>query len=845
MLTDKNFNRRAMFFSERLIQCMNTAMQLPLTIIEAPMGYGKTTVVREYLKKSNSIVLWQTVYDNFSDNFWIDFCGLISEVSAAASQKLIKIGLPNDGLSIQEALRIIKTLPFSPNTFIILDDYHLASSKLIDTFISMLAKTSIQNLHVVITTRLAVFENIEELKLKNYVQHITKNDLEMTPADITSYCKLCGLTLSADESQKLYDYTEGWVSALYMIILTLAKNQSLKPQKIMWESLHMTDIYGLLENTVYNALPNELQQFLLTICLFDNVTESQAEFMWQKHNAGQLLAELVNRNAFITYTPKDKTYVIHNILTNYLKGLLAKQNDSHIKNSHTLAAQWFIQQKEYFHAMQHAYIAQEFTCLLEAVELDMGRTIGPDKMESVIEYFQNCPKYILAQHPLAVMIYAISLFGYDQMEHFADICAVFPGYIETNNNLDNMSKQRYMGEYETLIGLTQYNDIEMMFSHMQKAWDLLQQPVSFIDSEGGWWTFGSPSVLYMFYRESGHLSQDIENIHMALPLYNKLTSGHGSGGNYIMEGEWHFNLGQFENAQISAHAAFAVGTAASQPEIIICAMFLQMRIALQNGNYDQILSLLEQMRTEVRRRNTYFLLHTIDMIEGFIYAVLGQYDMIPQWVANGELKSSRIMFPAIGFGNIIYGRSMLLAGDYIKLIGISEQFMGIASVYPNLLAKIYTYVYVSAAYEKLFRSNDGLIALKQALDIALPDQLYMPFVENCDYIKPLLEKLMLEEAYSIFIQQIFKLFEKYKIAINIIIKNEFNTAKTNLTKREQEIAWLAAKGLSNIEIAEQLFVSSNTVKTQLKSVFVKLNISSRALLKQELQKLDQFNSNDK
>lgn len=154
-----------------------------------------------------------------------------------------------------------------------------------------------------------------------------------------------------------------------------------------------------------------------------------------------------------------------------------------------------------------------------------------------------------------------------------------------------------------------------------------------------------------------------------------------------------------------------------------------------------------------------------------------------------------------------------------------------ASVFPNLLGQIHTYIYLAAANNRISRQNEALVAVKQALDIAMPDKVYMPFVENCDYILPLLEELQRQGSYREDISMILELFEPYKKAVGHIRKEYFEDSKPVLTKREMEIAQLAAEGFSNKEIGERLYISQNTVKTQLKSIFEKLGVNSRFLLK--------------
>ncbi|WP_286723891.1 helix-turn-helix transcriptional regulator [Pelotomaculum sp. PtaB.Bin117] len=110
----------------------------------------------------------------------------------------------------------------------------------------------------------------------------------------------------------------------------------------------------------------------------------------------------------------------------------------------------------------------------------------------------------------------------------------------------------------------------------------------------------------------------------------------------------------------------------------------------------------------------------------------------------------------------------------------------------------------------------------------------MLFAENADYIAPLLETVAARGAYREEIREILRLAETFAKSKDGMIKLYFTEEKPALTPRELEIARLAAGGLNNTEIGKRLFISPNTVKSALKSVYAKLSISGRELLKQNL-----------
>jgi LuxR family maltose regulon positive regulatory protein len=308
-----------------------------------------------------------------------------------------------------------------------------------------------------------------------------------------------------------------------------------------------------------------------------------------------------------------------------------------------------------------------------------------------------------------------------------------------------------------------------------------------------------------------------------------------------MEGERLFNLGDFAGAEIAAHKARYKAKAANQPNIIFCAAYLMIRLALVRGDGGRVLELLQKMRETMTRQKDYQLIHLVEICEGSVWAALKQKDRIPAGLLDADPKSLRLGFPGFGAFNIFYGRALLIGGEYAKLIGSEEYFAGIASVFPNLLGQIYTHIHLAAAYHMLFKEVVALDHLKMALAIALPDKLYMPFVENGDYIQSLLEKLYNEGGQGDGREDLAKILELYTVyqkAAEQIIREHFTEDNPKLTERETEIAQLAAAGITNKEIGARLCISENTVKMALKTIFEKLGVNSRALLKQNLNHLN-------
>jgi len=725
---------------------------------------------------------------------------------------------------LQEAINLIEEMEIPADTVLVIDDYHLVDSMEVNYFIEALVKNEIINLHIVLPTRYTNFQNLDELKLKGYLQHITKETLEFTAEEIAKYYRKCGISIKETEADTLYSHTEGWISALYLLMLNFLEEGNFS---------NTANINKLIESAIFTSFSEEIQDFLITLCIFDCFTLEQANYMWEKENADVLLTEITNKNAFVNYDIRSRTYQIHSLFMNFLKDKFDSKEKRYRQGVDRRAAEWYMGKGGYLSSMQYAYLAGDFDTLLKVMELDKGHSINSDYKELIIKYFEECPKESKQKFPFAMLVYARRMFTFNEVALFKKTCGEFMMNIQTMDKADELLKNRLLGEYELLLSFSGYNDIEKMSEYIQRACGLLQEPSTLLDGKASW-TFGSPSVLYMFYRKTGELEKEVQIIRVATAGYNQITNDHGKGAALVMAAERYYYRGLFESSEIETHKAYQASRLTEQSGINICAVFLQIRLAFIKGDFPKILHLFKNMREDINAKKWYLFVHTLDMCETYIYSCLNIKGHIPMWIKNGEFKNTRLFFPAMGFLNIVYGRTLLIEGEYLKLIGSSEQFLGIASVFPNLLGHIHTYIYLAAANQQIYRSQEALAALKQALDMAMPDKVYMPFVENCDYIKPLLEDLYAQGSYREDIPKILELHASYEKAVETIIREHFTESTPKLTVREREIAQLAAEGLSNKAIGERLFTSPNTVKKQLKSVFDKLGVNSRALIKRAL-----------
>ncbi|KXL52173.1 HTH-type transcriptional regulator MalT [Anaerotignum neopropionicum] len=823
-MTNNDMNKKILYFNRQIQNAFSILPNYPCTLVEAPMGYGKTTAVKEFLTNLDAVVIWQSIYGKSEVEFWNGFCQGIAKIDENCAKHLQNIGMPKESLMKREVMLSLEELQIPTNTYFVIDDYHFVKSAEVSAFLELFIRNIPQRLHIIVISRTSVFKNNGELQLKGIVHYIGTKMLEFSPEDIEAYYFQCGIKISDEEKMQIYSRTEGWVSALYLLL----REHELCGSFILTKSMSEMIYYA-----VYEPLEDELKAFLKTMCLFDKFSLEQAEYMWNE-KAGDHLRTLIENHAFITLEPDFVNYTFHSIFSACIQEQFQKLPEKTKKEIWNKIGTLHLRSNAYLSAMKCFSQGEAYDSFLIALEQDRGDSIFLEQKEFILKGYSNCPMEIKKKHPIAILVYAVIVFvNYNEYTLFEAACGEFLWCVENNPSLSIKEQEQLMGEYELLQGISAFNDLMEMGKHFKKAVALLTAPPQSISANNSW-TFGSPSVLCLYHREAGSLKERVE-FYQSSKNYTANTGGHGSGSRNLFEAEWNYYIGEFENAEILVYQAISEAkTGQQQLDIVLCANFLLARLALIKSDFTHATALMEEMRNEIKKDQIYTLIYTIELCDTYIYACLGQNYQKSDWLMEEEYLQNNIFFPSLAFFNIVLGKVLLNMGKVTKLLGLSDGFLRQASFYPNLLASIYTEIYVAMANWRLSRMEEGVNALKRAIGMAMPDALIMPFVENADELTSLFEKILQEELYADFMKKIMEIRKQYSTAIKRINAEHFANHGPKLTPREKEIALLVMKGLNNKEIGLALYISPNTVKRDLKNIFTKLGITSRALLMKEM-----------
>ncbi len=839
------------YFSPRLLTALSTILTVPLTVVEAPMGCGKTVAVREFLNKENLENLWVSVLD-FSDGaFWRSFCNaLISSDSSdncKIGEALLKLGVPflaDDAVRRDMALELLSGLSFKNKKILVIDDIHLLNSapSCIE-FFETLAKHHIKNLHIVIITRNIYTGDIVLPSLKGLLSHINSEILAFSKEDIRKYCDLYGWEVSNKQVDDLFNMTKGWVSGLYLLcryhseqakqfesdsLFDLTKEELDNFSNMISTSILPDPLVKLLENQLFIPLSENMQQMLLSLCIFEQFTGLQADFcsLHIDDNTQRMLSTLVKQNAFVSHNSGNGLYTIHAVFRNVLLRLFKELSLEKQKAIYSRAGEWFAQEKDFLSAMEQYYLAKDFDVALAFMERDMSRHLIMEKALFFDDFFTDCSQEVLSKHPYAVAKYAFVSLFVANIEAFIKSCEWLRHYCE---KLDKNDKTANIlrGELEMLLALTKYNDIEAMTVHYHKAWELLARPTGLYPPEATW-TMGCPSVLFMFHKDCGALKEETRKMHECMPHYYKVANQHGAGGELLFEAEALYMRGDFETAYNLCCQAETVATFHNQPGNILCALFLHARLAIVRKNTSAARQYVNKMREHIKNKQDFFLLYTIEICAARIYGLLRRADEIPAWVRNGD--GDHVYAFAQGEFRLAQGRSLLLAGDFAKVIGIFNALLQVPQLQKHNLFFIYAHIFMAISYNNLNKTDDALKNLELALDSAVIDGIFMPFVENCDFLYQLLQKAI-DGKQNSNIEYILNLSKPWLQHLGFKT-DDVNEIPFSLSSKQYEIVKLAVNGLSSNEIAKKIGLGTNTINTHLKAAYKKCGVHSRKELRE-------------
>ena len=851
-----------------------------LILISAPAGFGKTTVVSDWINKSKIPAAWFSI-DN-DDNDPVDFLSYIifgiQSIHPAFGQSSLKLlNSPNRPSAESIAsLLINEILKIDQNFVLVLDDFHLINSAEILKLVAYFLDHIPGNIHIVILTRSDPALPLSRLRGQHQLVELRSSDLSFSANDISIlFNKKLKLGLSIDDVYSLESKTEGWIAGLQLTALSMKGRENISEfiQDLKGDNRYIMDY--LIEE-VLKIQTDEIIEFLLQTSILEQMSAPLCNAVLNRNDSQLILETLEKNNMFVIPLDTERNwYRYHHLFAELLKQRLHLREKATIIELHCKASVWFKNNSMPLFAIEHAIVTENFEKSIQFLGEIVEAMWKNGQHAAIIKYGDLLPDELIKKNADFCLYYAWILIIAGQIQKAEPFLVSAETITKQIINYNNSSKEDVQYNKKLLgkisVASAYLNSIianaEKTFHYSKIAMQYLSEddPLWF---SWGWYSVGIAETFSEHFKESieayekaleyGKKSGNVflistiglrlSALESRMGLYTSsyklcsdlITLMKESGYSQIAKSECTFAglytsmagielmRTDLDDAFSNIKIAYSLSKNDSNNSNKVSAILIYALILYGRGDTAGFNKMINEVEDIIRKNK--IVLSIID-----IYVAVKGLVLIQQ----NELKRAYQFFKEMGLGlekKISYSDEHGYVG-YAFLLVIELKFEEAEILLSKLLKmaqaanRIERIIEIKIIYAILNKATgnkeNALTSLIEALENAASENILMSFVLYHSEISDLLKEVykMLETTKTKIPK---KSIDKLKLAIEKRGKFKKINSEYVLSDRELDALKLLAVDLSNQEIADKLFISLNTVKTHLKNIFLKLEVDNRS-----------------
>ncbi|OFX87176.1 MAG: hypothetical protein A2W99_07515 [Bacteroidetes bacterium GWF2_33_16] len=861
-----------------LSEKLNQGLNRKLILVSAPAGFGKTTVVSDWISQNNIPTAWFSI--DKADNDPVEF---LSYIIAGIQNIHSEFGLTSLTLlnspskpSIQSIISLLinDILQIKLNFILVLDDFHQITNKDILELVTFLLDHIPGNIHTLIITRSDPSLSISKLRSQHQLLEVRSSDLSFSANDISIlFNKKLKLKLSIEDSYSLETKTEGWIAGLQLAALSMQGKEDISKfiQDLKGDNRYIMDY--LMEEVLKNQT-DDIKEFLLQTSILEQMSAPLCNAILNRNDSQLILEELEKNNMFVIPLDNErKWFRYHHLFADLLKQRLQLIEKETISKLHNKAIEWFNNNSMSALAIEHAIETKNFEKSIQLIGNMVEEMWEKGQHVAILNYGNILPEELIRKNANFCLYYAWVLIISGQVQKGAtflnDAETIFNSKCDNNIlNNSNPDKKNLWGKITVASAYlhSQLNNPANTIKYFKIALDNLGTEES-LWLGWGWYAFGMAqfslgdlSQSINAFNEAFKFGKQSHNIHLISTVAQRLSDCEQQLGHYrsayekcsefmtymndngysdIVNSDWSYAglhvtigntlymFGNSDKAYESAQIAYKMYKESKDIMLGISVLLLNSMVLSTRGEDKES----EQMILEAEK------LCENNQLLPYLYNILQSLKLMFYLNRKQEEKAKKIvnklnLNPTDKVDHL--NEAVYLAYAYYLLIQGQNKEAG------TILSRLHDITYTSkrverliavkiiyAIYYKYTRDSDKAYEnLIEAIALAAPENLVMFFIHNIREIEDLLVVIFKKPAYIEKIPPQF--IENIKIAIEkhrkVLKKNNIEV----LSIREIEIIKYMANHMSNQEIADKLFISHNTVKTHLKNIFLKLEIDSRS-----------------
>jgi LuxR family transcriptional regulator, maltose regulon positive regulatory protein len=397
-----------------LVAQLNGGLQRKLSLVCAPAGFGKTTLVSEWVEGMGLPVAWLSVDDGDGDpgRFLLHLVAAVRTVAPEIGEVVLGALQSPQPPSPEAALTALlnEVVALSERFVLVLDDYHAIDSEAVDGALAFLVEHLPPQMHLVIATREDPQIPLARLRARGELNELRAADLRFTPAEAAAFLnRVMGLSLSAEDVAALEDRTEGWIAGLQLAALSLRGRQDASAFIRAFAGDHRY-IVDYLVDEVLERQPEDIRDFLLQTAILDRLTGPLCDAVTGQEGGTARLEALERGNFFVV--PLDDTrhwYRYHHLFADVLSAHLRAEQPEQVATLHRRASDWYQRNGSTTDAIRHALAGNDFERAADLVELAVPVMARVRREATALAWLKALPDDLIRVRPVLAVEYAAML----------------------------------------------------------------------------------------------------------------------------------------------------------------------------------------------------------------------------------------------------------------------------------------------------------------------------------------------------------------------------------------------------------------------------------------------------
>ncbi|MBE2222610.1 MAG: LuxR family transcriptional regulator, partial [Anaerolineae bacterium] len=484
LLKTKLYNpplRPALVRRKRLIDKLNAGLNSKLTLISAPAGFGKTTLVSEWIAGCERPFAWLSLDERDSElSRFLSYlvAALQTQMPSLGNKVLRLLESPQPPSSETVLTALLNEITAVSQAFaLVLDDYHMVDAPAIDQALTFLLDHLPPQMHLVITTREDPNLPLARLRVRGQLTQLRAADLRFTVEETAVFLnQMMGLNLSPENIAVLEARTEGWVAGLQLAALSMQGSQDDTDSFIHSFSGSHRFVLDYLVEEVLHQQPEHVQRFLLQTAVLDQLTASLCNALTGEANGQQILESLERANLFLVPLDNERHwYRYHHLFAELLRQRLQQSTEADdIAALHIRASQWYEANGLELEAFHHATVAHDVERAVRLIEGEGLPLYFRGEVAPVQQWLDTLPEAEFNARPALWVTYAsvLTLTGrlHDNIEEILQAGETALQNATPDDNTNDLLGQ--IAAIRAMLGVPK-NQVETIITQSRLALELL------------------------------------------------------------------------------------------------------------------------------------------------------------------------------------------------------------------------------------------------------------------------------------------------------------------------------------------------------------------------------------